>query len=157
MKTQVPWWRKRAKDLRSRRAQIEQDLLNGNPAGAVAYQHALEGAVDKLGEARVASGLGTVSSAGAKASLALTGLPPFLTAAAAAVVDDEVKRLLKPSTSWLLRLTRPRLWFLVRADRAAQRLGHPQFKLRDLFELPFGDKEGALDFLSRVNMVEWAV
>jgi hypothetical protein len=29
--------------------------------------------------------------------------------------------------------------------------------LKDLFELPSGDKESALDFLSRVNRVEWAV
>jgi hypothetical protein len=66
-------------------------------------------------------------------------------------------RLLKPSTSWLLRITRPRLWFLARATAAGQRLVEPQFKLASLFALPPGDKAHGLDFLSRVNAVEWAI
>jgi hypothetical protein len=157
LQTQVRRWRDKALAFRSSRAALEADLLNGNVTGTAPYEQAFAGALDNLAEGSAIEGVATITTAGTHTALALTGMPPFLTQAAADVLDDEVKRLLKPTTSWLLRLTRPRLWFIAHSHETAQRLFEPQFKLNTIFALPFGDKAEPLDFLSRVNAVEWAV
>jgi hypothetical protein len=157
LRDEVSRWRKRATRLRASRAAFEQALLHGDVGRIEPYENAMAGAVDRLAEANLSAGLATAAKGTVQSSLALTGIPSFLSDAVATVVDDEVRRLLKPSTSWLLRITRPRLWFLARATAAGQRLVEPQFKLASLFALPPGDKAHGLDFLSRVNAVEWAI
>jgi hypothetical protein len=118
---------------------------------------ALDGVLDGLTETRAVSDLGAAVAASASTSLSITGLPPFLSDAAATLVEREVSQLLGPTARWLLRVTRPRLWFLAKMHNASQHLMQPQFKLQQLFELPAGDKKIPLEFLSRVNTLEWAV
>jgi hypothetical protein len=154
---QIYRWRERAADLRKRRATLERRLLDRSNSETEPYRQALAGATSSLSEGALAGDLIATAALVAKSSVALTGIPPFFTDAATTVLDQEVKRLLKPTTSWLLRMTRPRLWFLARADQAAQRLREPQYRLNELFALPPGDKSAALAFLSRVNAVEWSV
>src|SRR5262245_8727200 len=106
---EVARWRKRTKQLRQRRTAIENKLLDGDLNAAAPYEQAITGMVEELPEAKVVAGVTQAAIATATSSLALTGMPPFLADAGGALLASEVSALLSPKTSWLLRVTRPRL------------------------------------------------
>jgi hypothetical protein len=60
----------------------------------------------------------------------VTGIAPFVTDAAGAVLDSEISKLLRPRTTWLMRVTRPRLWFLAKANASASQVTQPTYRLR---------------------------
>jgi len=154
--TEVPKWRSRTKQLRQRRDEIERLIMDGNLTAADPYEQAITGAVENLTEAKAAAAVAGVATTVAKTSLAVTGIAPFVTDAAGAVLDSEITKLLHPRTTWLMRVTRPRLWFLAKANASASQLTQPTYRLRELFELPDAP-QGALGFLARANSLEWSV
>jgi len=150
---QVSTWRRRAAHFRAARVALEQALIDDNPTAYDNHQRALGGAIDELGESQIIGG----AVAAGQATLALTGIPPVAVNAATALLDKEVEHLIKPTTKWLLRATRPRLWFLATMNDAAQQLLRPQVRLRKVFALPAADNREPEEFLRRVNRVEWAL
>jgi hypothetical protein len=153
---EIPKWRKRTKQLRQRRAEIERLIMDGNLTAAQPYEQAITGAVESLTEAKVVAAAASVATTVAKSGLAVTGIAPFVTDAAGALLDSEVSKLLQPRTTWLIRVTRPRLWFLAKANASASQLTQPTYRLKELFELPDAP-HGALGFLARANSLDWSV
>ena len=153
---ELPRWRKRTKQLRQRRAQIERLIMDGNLTAAEPYEEAITGAVESLTEAKAAAAAASVATTVAKTGLAVTGIAPFVTDAAGALLDSEVSKLLQPRTTWLIRVTRPRLWFLAKANASASQMTQPTYRLKELFELP-NAPQGALGFLARANSLDWSV
>lgn len=153
---EVATWRKRTGQLRQRRTTIENELLDGNLQTTAPYEQAITGMVEELPEAKVIAGVTGAAIAGAKSGLMLTGLPPFLADSAGALLDPEVLKLVGPKTSWLMRVTRPRLWFLAKANASAVQLTEPTYRLKELFALP-EPPAGTRELLARANTLEWAL
>lgn len=151
---EVPKWRRRSKDLRRRRSEVERLILDGDHESIELYKRAIGGAVESLADAKAAAAVPATAAAATKAALAVTGIAPFMTDAAAAVLDSDVVKQLSPRTTWLMRITRPRLWFLAKANVSASHLAQPMYRLKDLFQLP-NTPHDALGFLSKANSLEW--
>jgi hypothetical protein len=152
----VPKWRERTKQLRKRRAAIEKILLDGDLTATASYEKAIAGTVADLAEAQLVDVAFNAAKVGVETGLALTGMAPFMADAASALLNSEVANLLKPKTTWLMRVTRPRLWFLAHANASAMQLTEPTYRLRELFKLP-APPEGTRDLLARANRLDWCV
>lgn len=79
--------------------------MDGNLTAAQPYEQAITGAVESLTEAKAAAATASVATTAAKTGLAVTGIAPFMTDAAGALLDSEVSKLLQPRTTWLMRVT----------------------------------------------------
>lgn len=150
---QVVDWRRRAKHFRKARADLERALAEGNMAELDLYRNALGNAVNDLAEAHVArAGISVATSA-----ISLAGTVPIVSEAAKAMLNSQTDLLIKRSTKWLLRITRPRVWFVSKVQDSAKYLMHPEMRLKRIFGLPSGDYRIPEQFLRKVGQIEWSL